>query len=167
MMKVISIWQPFASLVVKGFKVFETRDWAPPKSIIGQRIGIASTKSITRFQREHFEDEEFQSYYKDFDMPDLAHMPHGYLLGTVVVDSFELMTPEFMDDVSVIEQSFGFWEVGRYAWRLTDPVEFLQPIAIRGQQGLYNWNGVIPDGNGAETTSEERPQDIRSVLRVV
>lgn len=168
-MKVISIWQPFASLVVKGYKVFETRGWAPPKSIIGERIGIASTKNITREQRLYHDDDDFQRFYSNLNMPKLIDLPHGYLLGTVIVDSFELMSPEFMDDVSNEEQAYGWWEVDRYAWRLRSPIEFIRPIAIRGQQGLYDWNGVTPDENAqkCEAIVSERPKDIRGCLRVV
>jgi len=169
-MKVISIWQPFATLVVRGYKIFETRGWAPPKSIIGQRIGIASTRNITRAQRDYFYSEHFKKFYERLDMPDLPYLPHGYLLGSVIVDSFQLMTPEFMDDVSNEEQSYGFWEVDRYAWRLREPREFIRPLIIRGQQGIYNYNlhGALLDESAEQSEDyKERPKDIRSLLHVV
>lgn len=141
-MRCISIWQPFATLLVKGFKVFETRSWAPPRSLIGQRIGIASTKVINPAQRQHFDDPNFRRFYDRILMPDdLIELPHGYLLGTAVLDSYELMTPEFLEDVSEEEKAYGWWAEGRYAWRMVDPAEFEQPVRVRGQQGVWVWHG--------------------------
>ena len=108
-MKAISIWQPFATLVVKGYKIFETRTWAAPASVIGQRIGIASTKSIRPDQRAHFDDEDFQEFYSRLGLPEkLEDLPHGFMLGTVIIDSVEKMTPEFMEEVSNEEMSYGW-----------------------------------------------------------
>lgn len=39
-MKTLSLWQPWASLVVEGVKTIETRSWPAPQSLIGQRIAI-------------------------------------------------------------------------------------------------------------------------------
>lgn len=140
-MKTISIWNPFALLIVKGFKIFETRTWPAPQSIIGQRIAIASTKTIRPEQRAHFNDEEFQDNYQRLGLPpNLTDLKHGFVLGTAVVECVELMTEEFMEDVSTEEQSYGWWNEGFYAWRMVDPVEFDEPIPVRGMQGIYEWS---------------------------
>ncbi len=39
-MKALTIWQPWASLIVAGAKPFEFRGWRAPRSLIGQRIVI-------------------------------------------------------------------------------------------------------------------------------
>lgn len=144
-MKVISIWQPYANLIVQGFKVFETRTWAAPQSVIGQTIGIASTKTLNREQKALYEDSEFQRFYELTGHPDLKDLPFGYLLGTVTLDSVHLMTEEFMEDVSEEEKTYGWWVEGSYAWSVTNPVALKQPIVIRGAQGIYEWNGILPD----------------------
>jgi hypothetical protein len=38
MMKAITVWQPWASLIAIGAKPYEFRGWQPPRAIIGQRI---------------------------------------------------------------------------------------------------------------------------------
>ena len=43
-MYAISLWQPYASLIAEGIKVQETRNWAPPKHLIGERIAIHAAK---------------------------------------------------------------------------------------------------------------------------
>lgn len=150
-MKAISVWQPFSTLIVRGFKIFETRTWPAPASVIGERIGIASTKTIRPEQRAHFADEEFQTNYQRLGLPErLEELPHGYMLGTVIVDSVELMTVEFLEEVSSEEQTYGWWQEGFYAWRLVSPEAFLRPIPVHGAQGLYEWR------NSGEIHEEER-----------
>ena len=39
-MKALTIWQPWASLIIAGVKPYEFRGWYPPASIIGRRIAI-------------------------------------------------------------------------------------------------------------------------------
>ena len=46
-MKAISLNQPFASLIAQGLKPYETRNWAPPESLIGHRIAIHATKAAS------------------------------------------------------------------------------------------------------------------------
>jgi hypothetical protein len=145
-MKVLSIWQPFAGLIVKGYKTAETRTWAPPKSLIGQTIGIAATKTILPAQRAHFESEEFQQYYDLLGLPDrIEDMPLGYLLGTATLMGFDQMTEEVLEDTSEEEQAYGWWELDFFAWRLVDPIELKHPIPIRGRQGIYDWEGDLTD----------------------
>ncbi|WP_062120222.1 ASCH domain-containing protein [Aureimonas sp. AU40] len=138
-MKVISIWQPFASLAVHGFKFYETRGWPAPASLIGQRIGIASTKNLKPEQRAAVEDEEFADFYADTKLPPLDELPLGCLLGTVVVDGCEQITEELVDQVTREEQLFGWWELGRYAWRLRDRELYAEPIPVRGKQGIWTF----------------------------
>lgn len=39
-MKALTIWQPWASMIMAGVKPFEFRSWRPPRATIGQRIVI-------------------------------------------------------------------------------------------------------------------------------
>lgn len=48
MMKAISLWQPWASLIAAGAKPFETRHWAPPRELIGTTIAIHAAKKIDK-----------------------------------------------------------------------------------------------------------------------
>lgn len=158
-MKVISIWQPYATLVVEGFKQFETRTWAPPRSVIGQRIGIASTKNIVPAQRAEFDSENFQTFYEDLGLPSLDELPRGYLLGTVLLDSYEEITEEFLEDITHEEKAYGWYNLGGFAWRLKRPEKLAHPIPIRGAQGLYEWRGFE---NGAQTEGQNNRDPARS-----
>lgn len=163
-MKIISIWQPWASLVVQGHKFFETRSWAAPRSLIGQRIGIAATKSIKPEQIAAYNDEEFQQFYSETGLPELSDLPRGAILGTALLHSCELMTEEFMDDVTDEEKAFGVWSSGRYAWRLREPVCFETPVIAKGAQGVWTFdphNVILQNVKARLRPDQERTENIR------
>jgi hypothetical protein len=47
-----------------------------------------------------------------------------------------------LEDVPELEQLCGDWQAGRYAWELTNLMPLLEPIPIKGKQGLW-----IPDSS--------------------
>lgn len=52
-MKALTIWQPWATLIVEGAKPYEFRGWLFPKSLIGQRIAIhAGARPMRRTEIE-------------------------------------------------------------------------------------------------------------------
>lgn len=110
-------------------------------------------------------DWEFQRNYERLGLTtDLMELQHGFMLGTAIIDSVELMTEELMNEVSAEEQSYGWWQEGSYAWRMTNPVEFEAPIPVRGAQGLWEWNSdVYPEESQAP--DQERSQVIRWNIR--
>jgi hypothetical protein len=137
-MKVISIWNPYAILLVRGFKNIETRGWPAPRTIIKKRIGIASTKIIRPEQRSVLSDEVFRFYYEKTGLScDLNQLPNGYLLGTAVLSSCDIITDDDLNDITEEEQIYGIYETGRYAWRFREQTIFDTPIPVRGAQGIW------------------------------
>jgi len=51
------------------------------------------------------------------------------------------MNKEFIDEVKKDpdEIKFGFYSIGRYAWRLENTEILAEPISARGQLGIWNW----------------------------
>lgn len=146
-MKVISIWNPWATLIVHNHKSIETRSWLAPKSLIGERIGIASTKAIRPDQRLEVGRQEFAKHYVDTGLTldssgfaDIGKMQNGYLLGSVLLHSCDVITEEDLYDISEEEQAFGWYSPGRYAWRLRQPLILDPPVAVRGSQGIWEWS---------------------------
>lgn len=137
-MKVISIWQPYASLIVHGFKINETRSWAAPVALIGQTIAIAATKQIKPEQRAIVTDPTFAHFYDRTKLPVLDELPMGAIVGTVQLNSCDLIDEEVLDDITEEEEIFGWYEVGRYAWRLRDPRPLTEPVFTRGYQGIWD-----------------------------
>ncbi len=134
-MKALSIWQPWASLIIAGHKKIETRFWSAPYRIRGQRIAIASTKSMRSEQRRAAEEEAFQQHFKATGLPALDKLPMGCVLGTAIVASCRAMDPEFLECLDDQEEAFGIYAPDRFAWFLEDPQPLQKPVPVRGAQG--------------------------------
>lgn len=130
-MKAISLWQPWASLVVHGHKKIETRHWPPPKSLLGKRIAIHAAK-LTRY-------DTLMATPPFLGLLD-GELPHGCIVGTVKLSSCIRMTPTNIADFAQrkpLEVQLGDWQPGRYAWVLRDPRLLTEPLPWRGSQGFF------------------------------
>lgn len=130
-MKAISLWNPWAHLVVVGAKSFETRHW--PTNVRGT-VAIHAAKVWTR---------ELQSYRHEpfFNLFWPNEMPLGCLLGTVDIIGCHRVESSLIERLSDQELAFGNYEIGRYAWELRNPVAFEKPIPWKGMQGFFE----VPD----------------------
>lgn len=147
-MKVLSLWQPWATLVVIGAKAFETRGWRPPQGVIGQRIAIHATKSEDGAARRLCMAEPFLSalrlvYGDDYQGDDRA-LPRGVILGSVLLVSAK-PTEEVRSWLSKMDRGkrelqFGNYSDGRVAWRLDARRVLNEPIPAKGMQRLWNWD---------------------------
>ena len=129
-MKAISLHQPWASLITVGAKTIETRSWAPPKALIGQRIAIHATKRMPSF-------DELQIMVGVKDLPDgyvrcLAMdsfpglilqdrepAPHGKVVATVVLRCAHQVAYPSLDGSPTIRMRMGSWQDCRH-WVRTD-----------------------------------------------
>lgn len=141
-MKTISIWNPFATLIMEGFKTYETRRWPASAAMVGNFIAVASTTKPRPDQRRQFETIEFLHHYAQTELPPIEELCHGCVLGIVVLEEVLEMTEELIEAVGPRERAFGYWTPGNYAWRLRSPHWFRTPIPVKGKQGFYSWKGT-------------------------
>jgi hypothetical protein len=133
-MKVLSLLQPWASLVVMGAKTIETRGWTSKYRgplLIHASKGKAGAALAAR--------PPFNKYIGEF-----KELPFGAIVGKVYLDNIlrvELLDlPEYrINQLSLEEYAFGDYTAGRYGWLLSDPVLFREPIAGPGQLGLWDF----------------------------
>jgi hypothetical protein len=136
-MYVLSLLQPWASLVVLGVKTIETRSWATRHR--GKILIHASQGKAGSIFAEEL---PFKKY-----IPDFNKLQFGAIIGMVTIDKI-LRTEDFllsdsqMDSLTFEEKAFGDYSSGRYGWLLSDPVEFKEPIPARGMPGLWNFKNV-------------------------
>jgi len=144
-MDAISLWQPWASLMVWEYKKVETRIWKPRRKIPFD-LAIAATKSgpPSGIGRSRYTI-RFENMY--YSLPGIKRLgwwdrwPRGAVLGIVRVIGFE-RTEVCRDDLSEQERVFGNYEDGRWAW-FTDLLErFEKPIPAKGNRLLWNWEGA-------------------------
>ena len=144
-MRVLSLWQPWASLIVHGRKSIETRGY--PTNVRG-RIAIHATKSAGEFDyTNELQSATFQMVFgfsnHPLETPLLAlyRLPRGAIIGTVEVYDC-LPVERFKDgrDLSKSERAFGNYEAGRYGWLLRNPILLRHPIPVKGKQGWWNFD---------------------------
>jgi len=142
-MKAITIWQPWADLIIRGYKLNETRSW--PTTYTGP-IAIHAAK-YRKLPHEVYEQiakaicitpESYRGswlYYLEHGIPGDRF---GAILGEATIDR---VLPTTIKVTTEIEKALGDFSPGRYAWRLTDVIEYQKPIPTKGRQGLWNWGG--------------------------
>ena len=151
-MKAITIWQPWASLIADGRKLYETRAYAPPGALIGQRIAIHAGRHRSGANA---------ILARNWGMDDLplgavvctarlvaAHLTisqpgHPGMSMVYVSRSKGLAVaadPDWQADYSGIPTDpYGDYAAGRWAWRMLDVQVLDPPVPARGRQGWWEW----------------------------
>lgn len=134
--KMISLWQPWASLIAWGAKRYETRGWA---------TGYRGPVAIHAAKRKPTTD-QLQLMYDTLQLdPVLAvqadtltaqPLPLQQVVAIARVTDCVLITPELAQQQTRCELMCGDWRPGRYAWQLRHITPLYQPIPIAGHQGL-------------------------------
>lgn len=162
-MKALTIYQPWASLIMAGAKPFEFRGWSPRlrgpsyAALIGQRIVIhSSTRKIDRGEVKDLitvltrggECAAETCLHGDMAMPVLDEalkpthnisLPFGAGLGTAVLG-------EPRSGLEIAEE-FGVPRANdsdrddhaNWGWPMLDIEVWDEPVACRGFQGFWNW----------------------------
>lgn len=132
-MKAISLWQPWASLIAIGAKPFETRSWAPPKALIGQRIAIHAAKKPLGDAVDDVSDDTLKVMRAHLENAgeSLYGLPRGVIVCTAVLYSAVESTGGPAPDV------FGDYSAGRWIWSLTDVTPLRKPLPWTGRQGFF------------------------------
>ena len=129
--KVLSIIEPWATLIKEGKKRIETRSWKT--SYRGELYLHASSKHIDK---------------KNPDLPSLLNlipnisMGYGNIICKCKLVDCVYMDQEFLDRIQKDKQEFlcGEYNLGRYAWILED-VEILEkPIPAKGHLNIWNYD---------------------------
>ena len=135
-MKIITLFEPFATLMVIGAKQIETRSW---KTNHRGKLGIHASKQMPKWCRELLHKPEFKKALgeREFNL--------GHLIGDVeVVDmvptkiqvtKWRQLNPIRFPD----EHHFGDYSDGRWGWITRNPAQYPYPIPLKGSMGI--WNG--------------------------
>lgn len=146
LMKALTIWQPWAELIIMGHKTFETRVWKPYYS--DKRIAIHAA-AYKRLPHELYMEIAYAIGIppEKYNGSWLYYMEHrvtadhfGAVLGTASIGRV-LTSSEAIKALSPKEMALGDYSPRRYAWELTDVEVFKKPIPARGMQGLWEWEG--------------------------
>jgi hypothetical protein len=153
-MKALTLWQPWASLIIAGAKPYEFRSWPAPVSLIGQRIAIhAGARTVKpdevralllgmRASQCSEHPRRHSGLRTEIAVPILegtmARLPLSSILGTAILG--EPTKNPIVDGHHLVADSDRTDHLN-WGWPLTDIERFEPPIPARGAQGLWNWNG--------------------------
>ncbi len=155
--KVLSLTQPWATLIAIHAKKIETRSWAT--SYRGQLL-IHAAKGFgpggARAHKALCGTEPFCSVLnaegkrwlaQRGDLADMvAHplMPMGAIIATCeLVDCVDAAHWAHYHGIQALERAFGDYTDGRFAWLLEGVRALPTPIAARGKLGLWTWEGTL------------------------
>lgn len=130
-MKVISIREPFATLIANGTKTIETRSWKT--NYRGELFIHASGKKLAK-------DILTNGYV--LDLIKNLDMSYGNIICRCNLVDCIYMDEEFLEYIkhNPTEYNVGEYKLGRYAWIIKD-IEPIYPIFAKGQLSIWNFDG--------------------------
>ena len=126
-MKVLSIKEPFDTLIKDGVKIYEKRSW---KTNYRGEIYIHASLPLSKSERV----ESANKYLKSEIKP-------GFILCKCELVDCIPMTDEFIKYINkeTSEYDYGLYSEGRYAWKLRVLEVLEKPIPAKGKLGIWNY----------------------------
>lgn len=150
MLKTLTTWQPWASLIMAGLKPYEFRTWPAPRRLHGTRIAIhAGARPVrvdeindlrVRLAGRHpwttcLKPEALALLDRWALSPE--SLPRSCVLGTVMLGEpvrARDIVSEFGGNMDSLGDEFSNW-----AWPMSDIEHFEPPQPASGAQGLWDW----------------------------
>ena len=128
-MKALTIKEPWASLIINGYKTYEFRSW---KTNYRGKILIHAGKSLERDMGKRFK--EYNLEYKC-----------GYIIGEAYLADVILVDKKLNDELKRIDPLvYGHSNhIEKYAWKLDNIIKYDKPIETKGKLGLWNYTEPI------------------------
>lgn len=130
LVRCVSLWQPWASLIAAGLKTVETRSWPAPTTILGSRIAIHAAKTNKGMWLAAQDKELWKACLEALPFDEQGFLPRGVLVATALVEA-SIPTERLNPDI------FGDFSAGRFGWMLADIEPLKTPIPAKGAQGVF------------------------------
>lgn len=130
-MKVLSLREPFATLLKEKIKQVETRSWKT-----SYRGELYIHASATKIPKEWKEDLELMNLVKGYPFH------YGNIICKCNLMDCIYMTEEYVKDMKENhheEYLCGEYKPGRYAWILEDIEPLKEPIKAKGHLSIWNY----------------------------
>lgn len=130
-MKVISLLEPWASLVKESIKTVETRSWSTKYR--GELYIHASQRKLTN--------KDLVLYDKQIKLLKSPNFKYGHIIAKCTLIDCIYMTDEFIEEIKKNSNEYicGDYQVGRYAWILKDLEVLENPIPAKGRLGIWEY----------------------------
>lgn len=174
-LRVLTVWQPWATLLVRGIKPPENRGWEPRGLKVGDTYAIhaGSKVDLDSWDAAHemaraagIAVPELDAWARAFLDPSMTErdvkrvtaelLPLSALVGTVV-----------LDEVRRSARPGCVWFCGPVGWYHRDPVAFAEPVACAGAQGLWTAPETIRAAAAREYTRAREARAAASLAQGV
>ena len=127
-MKALTIKEPWASLIVQGFKKYEFRSW---KTNYRGKVLIHAGLSKENIEK-----------YKDYNLD----ISSGEIIGEAYITDCILVDEKLDKKLRKIDEKvYGNNHVGLYAFKLENVKKYNKKIKAKGKLGLWNYNDKIQE----------------------
>ena len=124
-MKVLTIKQPWATLIVEGYKEYEFRSWKTKyRGKILIHAGLTLEKNMLKI---------FKEYNLNYEL--------GCIIGEAEITDCILVDERFNEELNNINSIVytNSNHVEKYAWKLENIKKYDKPIYVKGKLGLWNF----------------------------
>ena len=131
-MKVLSLTEPYATLIKNGMKTIETRSW---KTSYRGKLYIHA--SSTKIPKAYKDNKELMS------LVDINDLNYGNIICMCDLVDCVQMTDEFINDIKKNKKNeyiTGIYSNGRYAWIFKNIEILNNPIKAKGHLGIWNFS---------------------------
>lgn len=130
-MKVLSLTEPYATIIKEGKKKIETRSW---KTNYRGKLYIHA--SSTKIPKEYRENKDLMN------LVDINNLNYGYIVCSWELIDCVKMTDEFIEKVKLNNEEYisGIYARDRYAWILKNIQILDKPIKAKGHLGIWNFD---------------------------
>ena len=150
-MKIITLHQPWATLIALGFKQYETRSWATK-----YRGTIAIHAAKRKVKQDELASISYNSVgHLTWEQISQIEYPLGCIVAIADLSDCLPMSADstrknqvnvfkgnqwrvLINAMTPLERATGDWQAGRYAWKLNDVIALPDPIPYKGNQGIGN-----------------------------
>lgn len=123
-MKALTIKEPWATLIINGYKKYEFRGW---KTYYRGKILIHAGLNIEKDILQRFE--EYNLEYSK-----------GLIIGEAELVDCILVDEKLDKELRKINQNvYGNNHINMYAWKLENIKKYKKPIKVKGKLGLWNY----------------------------
>lgn len=160
-MKVLTLTQPWATLVAIGAKRIETRSW---RTDYRGPLAIHAAKGFPDDAQRYCTQEPFRTTLMEQTAIRIiwnkrtkeSDFPRGVILAVCELKDCRIIGQELNGDATIaaddmiswtpifgVERAFGNYAPGRYAWLLANIRALPQPVPAKGALGLWDYEGVL------------------------
>ncbi len=151
-MYAITLHQPWATLIVLGFKTVETRSWPAPERLVGQTIAIHAGKRVVPRPADAVEQELRTRLGEEWSraIPTGAVLVIATRAGMARVEYVDLTRGHAVHDVDTEMgcaegaartriDPWGGFRSGRWLWFLVDVEALPEPVRAVGRPDFWRW----------------------------